>query len=264
MRKALKAFERAMARDDTSGLVSSTADFYAIMLNGCGNGIIAELLAGLNARIGVLRARSMSRPGRARHSLGEMTAMLERLENGDAKGARAAIHTHVSAAAAAARESFEQLAQPIRIGYLPKLKKSFCFKPNYQSEIAQATELGWFLARFGEGLNPALQAKRILWCVRTILIARSAELREPVFAPQLLAERTKSEAARELLSKRHDRRDGAALRHSLRLFLRQETKLEPFHQHAGRTAFARRFKETSNKVALQTLRQEESSRTGYE
>jgi predicted nucleotidyltransferase len=149
-------------------------------------------------------------------------------------------------------------------GYLPKLKKSFCFKPNYQSEIAQATELGWFLARFGEGLNPALQAKRILWCVRTILIARSAELREPVFAPQLLAERTNSEAARELLSKRHDRRDDAALRHSLRLFLRQETKLEPFHQHAGRTAFARRFKETSNKVALQTLRQEESSRSGYE
>jgi DNA-binding GntR family transcriptional regulator len=116
MRKALKAFERAMARDDTSGLVSSTATFYAIMLNGCSNGIIAEVLAGLNARIGVLRARSMSRPGRARHSLGEMTAMLERLENGDAEGARAATRTHVSAAAAAARESFGQLTQPIRIG----------------------------------------------------------------------------------------------------------------------------------------------------
>jgi predicted nucleotidyltransferase len=149
-------------------------------------------------------------------------------------------------------------------GYLPKLKKSFCFKPNYQAEIARATELGWFLARFGEGLNPALQAKRILWCVRTILIARSAELRDPVFAPRLLAALTKSDAARELLSKRHDRRDDAALRHSLLLFLKEETKPEPFLQQAGRTAFARRFKETSNKVALQTLRQEESSRTGYD
>ncbi|WP_315835249.1 GntR family transcriptional regulator [Bradyrhizobium prioriisuperbiae] len=111
MRTALKAFERAMARDDTSSLVASTGAFYGIMLNGCGNGIITELLAGLNARIGVLRARSMSRPGRARHSLAEMTAMLERLENGDAEGARAATHSHVRAAAAAARESFEQLAQ---------------------------------------------------------------------------------------------------------------------------------------------------------
>jgi predicted nucleotidyltransferase len=149
-------------------------------------------------------------------------------------------------------------------GYLPKLKESFRFKSNYQSEIARATELGWFLARFGEGLNPALQAKRILWCVRTILIARSAELRDPVFAPGLLAERTKSGAARELLSKRHDRRDDAALRHSLREFLKEETTVESFHEQAGRAAFTRRFRETSNKVALQTLRQEEGSRTGYD
>ena len=111
MRKALKAFERAMGRDDTAELVASTADFYAVMLNGCRNRIIVELLAGLNARIGVLRARSMSRPGRAPHSLAEMTALLDRLENRDAEGARAATHTHVRAAAAAARESFDQLAR---------------------------------------------------------------------------------------------------------------------------------------------------------
>jgi DNA-binding GntR family transcriptional regulator len=116
MRKALKAFERAMGRDDTSGLVSATAAFYDIMLNGCGNGIIAEVLAGLNARIGVLRARSMSRPGRSPRSLEEMTAMLDCFENGDAEGARAAVHTHVRAAAAAARESFEQLSRQISLG----------------------------------------------------------------------------------------------------------------------------------------------------
>ena len=116
MRKALKAFERAIARDEAPALVSSTAAFYAIMLSGCGNGIIAEVLAALNARIGVLRARSMSRPGRAPHSLTEMTAILERLENGDAEGARAAAHTHVRAAAAAAHESFEQLARQMQLG----------------------------------------------------------------------------------------------------------------------------------------------------
>lgn len=148
-------------------------------------------------------------------------------------------------------------------GYLLKLKKSFRFKSDYQSEIARASEFGWFLARFGEGLNSSLQAKRILWCVRTILIARSAELRNPVFAPRLLAAHAKSGAARELLSNRHGRRDDATLRHLLRLFLMEETKVESFHKQAGRAAFARRFKETSNKVALQTLRQEESSQGGY-
>jgi DNA-binding GntR family transcriptional regulator len=116
MRKSLKEFERAIVKNDATALVSSTAAFYDIILNGCGNSVIAEVLAGLNARIGVLRARSMSRPGRVRHSLAEMSEMLGRLENGDAEGARAAAHVHVRAAAAAARESFEQLARQINPG----------------------------------------------------------------------------------------------------------------------------------------------------
>jgi DNA-binding GntR family transcriptional regulator len=116
MRKALKEFERVIARDDASRLVSSTAVFYKIMLDGCGNSIMGEVLGGLNARIGVLRARSMSRTGRTRHSFAEMSLMLECLENGDGEGARAAAHTHVRAAAAAARESFEQIAQQMQLG----------------------------------------------------------------------------------------------------------------------------------------------------
>lgn len=149
-------------------------------------------------------------------------------------------------------------------GYLSSLKDEFHFRPSYKSEINRASDFGWFLARFGEELNPALQAKRALWCVRTILIARSAELREPVFAPQMLAEHTNSEEAREILSSRHRRWDEAALRHSLRLFLEEETTPEPFHEQADRAAFVRQFIKTSNKVALQTLRQEELSQTGYE
>ena len=39
------------------------------------------------------------------------------------------------------------------------------------------------------------------------------------------------------------------------MFLIEQTKAEPFHEQASRTAFARRFRETSNKVALQTLLQ---------
>lgn len=148
-------------------------------------------------------------------------------------------------------------------GYLLKLQEAFQFKADYQHEITQATDLGWFLARFGGELNPALQAKRTLWCIRTILIARNAELHDPVFAPQLLAERTNSKVARELLARRRDRWDDATLRRSLRLFLEEETTSAPFHDRADRAAFIQRFTETSNKVALQTLRQEKRSQSGY-
>ncbi|HEY5798010.1 MAG TPA: GntR family transcriptional regulator [Bosea sp. (in: a-proteobacteria)] len=110
MRRALRDFDRAVPKGDTAALVASTEEFYAVMLTGCGNRIIAEILRGLNARVGVLRARSMSRPGRVAHSLQEMVAILKALERGDSEGARAAAHTHVRAAAAAARESFDRLS----------------------------------------------------------------------------------------------------------------------------------------------------------
>ena len=109
MSRTLQEFERALKRKDAPQLVASTAEFYALMLDGCGNRIITEMLQGLNARVAVLRARSMSRPGRAKFSLSEMTALLDALKRGDAEGARAAAQTHVRAAAAAARESFDDM-----------------------------------------------------------------------------------------------------------------------------------------------------------
>lgn len=148
-------------------------------------------------------------------------------------------------------------------GYLPKLKEAFRFRPDYMAEIAHATDFGWYLARFGDELNSHLQVKRALWCIRTILIARSAERRDPVFAPQLLAEQTRSVAGRNLLASRRGARDHAEVRQWLRVFLEEETAFDPFNKLAHRCAFIERFRETSNKVALQTLRQEEQSRAGY-
>jgi len=148
-------------------------------------------------------------------------------------------------------------------GYLSKLKKAFRLRSDYQREIVQATDLGWFLARFGGELNPALEAKRALWCVRTILIARSAERGDPIFSPKMLADQTTSTFAREILARRHGRWNSATLRDHLRSYLEGETSPEPFHQDADRNAFIERFSLTTNKVALLTLQQEVRSQAGY-
>ncbi len=139
--------------------------------------------------------------------------------------------------------------------FLAKLRETFQLKPNYQSEIAQALDLGWFLVRFGGELNSALQAKRTLWCIRTILISRSAEKGDPVFAPDDLAKRTTSKAAKELLTRRHERWNDEVLRDNLHLFLQSEVNTSSFHKEAGRESFIERFEQTSNEVALRTLRQ---------
>lgn len=148
-------------------------------------------------------------------------------------------------------------------GYLPQLQQAFSFRASYQNDIQRAADLGWYLVHFGDDLNSVLLAKRVLWCVRTILIAQSAERRAPVFAPHRLAEETGSEAAREILLRRHDQRDDTHGQQLLRSFLEAEAPPPCDSDELSRQGFLERFVATSNKVALQTLRQEEDSRSDY-
>jgi GntR family transcriptional regulator, trigonelline degradation regulator len=111
MRRALRDFQRAIPKQDVGQLLLSTTEFYEVLLGHCGNPVIRDILGGLNARISVLRARSMSRPGRSKHSLSEMTWILETIEQKDAASAREASIRHVRSAAAAAREAFDKVSQ---------------------------------------------------------------------------------------------------------------------------------------------------------
>jgi len=147
--------------------------------------------------------------------------------------------------------------------YLLKLQSAFEFRSSYQDDIVRAVEFGWYLVRFGGELNSKLLAKRTLWCIRTILIARSAERRDPVFAPQQLAEQTLLASTRDLLRNRRRQRDDKVVRDALRQFLEHEVPDRRALGDADRDAFLIKFAATSNKVALQTLRQEEKSQVGY-
>lgn len=109
MRKALQAFELALPAYDVSMLVASTAAFYSVMLGGCGNPVIAEVIEGLTARISFLRARSMSHSGRAHHSLAELSAILNAIEERNVNEARRACTSHVQNAMIAARAAFDEL-----------------------------------------------------------------------------------------------------------------------------------------------------------
>ena len=148
-------------------------------------------------------------------------------------------------------------------GYLEKLRDAFQLRASYADEIGRAADFGWYLVLYGDELNALLLTKRALWCIRTVLIARSAERRDPVFAPHQLAEETQSVAAREFLSHRHHPRDDATVRQVLRLFLEAEGLSDAALLNASRETFLQRFSATANKVALQTLHQEDDSRAGY-
>jgi predicted nucleotidyltransferase len=140
---------------------------------------------------------------------------------------------------------------------LRELKASFRLRANYTRLIGHAADFGWFLDRFGRELNSGVVARRMMWCVRTLLIARSAELGRPTFAPKDLASFSTSSVASELLAARHQRRADAALRTRFRRFLAQECPPSDWHFKASSEEFARRFVDTENKVALESIKRSE-------
>ncbi|CAI1213870.1 Nucleotidyltransferase domain [Serratia plymuthica] len=64
-----------------------------------------------------------------------------------------------------------------------EMRASFKYKDSYSEEISVASTLGRFILKEQKIIkNSALLNKRLSWCVRTILIAKSAEMKEPVFS----------------------------------------------------------------------------------
>lgn len=66
-------------------------------------------MSGLLAQINFLRARSMSRPGRAKISLQEMKAIYEAIAAGNGGTARAVAISHVESAHTSANAAYESL-----------------------------------------------------------------------------------------------------------------------------------------------------------
>lgn len=106
--KALRAaFEQIAevmsAGDDTDVrlMIDAKDHFYDVLLKGSGNRAIHSILSGLTARVSLLRATSMSQPGRATQSVDEIRAIVEAIEARDGDAAARATQHHVQMAARA-------------------------------------------------------------------------------------------------------------------------------------------------------------------
>ncbi|ARQ02468.1 GntR family transcriptional regulator [Pseudorhodoplanes sinuspersici] len=108
MQDALADFIKADKEDNAVERVNATSRFYDEILNGCGNSVIKDILNGLLARVTFLRSRTMSAPGRAKHSAQEMAAMLQAIQKRDSDAARKAAAQHVERASRAAQAIFEK------------------------------------------------------------------------------------------------------------------------------------------------------------
>lgn len=95
LKRALSRFGEAVHLHDPYQRIEATSQFYTELLRSSRNKVIAEMLFGLLARVNFLRARSMSRSGRAWLSYLEMTAIFEAIEASRPEAAREAAVRHV-------------------------------------------------------------------------------------------------------------------------------------------------------------------------
>ena len=142
------------------------------------------------------------------------------------------------------------------LGELNELKSTFRYKENYFLEVSQASDLAWFLVDSGPDFrNFTLLNKRIAWCVRTILIAKSAQMRIPFFAASKLVEFSGMPDTAILIDGKNSNSFRPELIEKLIIFLNAIGAPRPnANKDKALTDYFNLFKVTSNSMGLKTLR----------
>jgi DNA-binding GntR family transcriptional regulator len=106
--RTVESLHEAAATGDKKKLLLAKAEFYDVILGGCGNELVKEMLIGMLSRINLLRATSFSRPDRLRQSLKEIDQLFELIERRDAPAAQEAAKLHIINAQQAALAVMKQ------------------------------------------------------------------------------------------------------------------------------------------------------------
>lgn len=134
-----------------------------------------------------------------------------------------------------------------------RFKEKLQIKKDYKKERSAASDLGWFLSKYGGNFaNVALVNKRIAWCVRTILISRNAEIGKFIFSPQGLENEFSEHNVKELLDLRRSTNRAVGRSGALAVFLKSLDLPDP--ELLGVDCFKSRFEETGNSVGLSTIK----------
>jgi DNA-binding GntR family transcriptional regulator len=97
--KSVERFEEAASSGNSKDLLTAKDEFYAILLDGCGNPIVTQMLSLLHNRVNLLRGASMMQPGRLAKSVSEIREIHDAIKMRDAAKAGAACRHHVEMAA---------------------------------------------------------------------------------------------------------------------------------------------------------------------
>ena len=110
LRKQFEIMGAVAGQEDRSDLLAAKTEFYAALLEGCGNVFVERFLKMLLNRVTVLRMTSMTQGNRTGRSLSEIEAILVAIETGDKDAAEQACVQHIKNAAAVALDALRAKA----------------------------------------------------------------------------------------------------------------------------------------------------------
>jgi len=108
LRQSVTALHECAKADDKTTLLSAKRQFYDVLLSGCDNELVQDLLPGLLSRINLLRATSFSSPQRLPQSLKEIDRIFECIAARDPEGAQEAAREHIVNAQSTALDVLRQ------------------------------------------------------------------------------------------------------------------------------------------------------------
>jgi len=102
LKEAFKELQAAARRPDSQARLRTKNHFYGCLIEGTQNEALGSCLHILNSRISLLRATSMTAPGRIKKSIAELSSLMEALmaRDGDRAFELARQHVHMAAEAA--------------------------------------------------------------------------------------------------------------------------------------------------------------------
>lgn len=107
---AVRNLHAQATQGDKNALLTAKREFYEILLTGCRNDLIKELLTSLLSRVSLLRATSFAAPERLPASLAEIDALFDRIRARDAEGAQQAARDHIINAERSALAVLQELS----------------------------------------------------------------------------------------------------------------------------------------------------------
>ena len=108
LRRQFEIMGTVAGQEDRSDLLAAKTEFYAALMEGCGNTFVERFLKMLLNRVTVLRMTSMTQPDRIGRSLREIETILVAIETGDEDGAERVCVQHIENAAAVALDALRR------------------------------------------------------------------------------------------------------------------------------------------------------------